>query len=308
MRSNGSPDRDRTALVDIAAQSHQGRVRKANEDHYLVMRFGRTLETLLTSLPPEQVPVRAEEAAYGMLVADGVGGAAAGEMASRLALSTLVGLILDTPDWILSDKEPDIDRVIQRLADLYRSIHAVLLDEALGDRNLAGMGTTMTFAGSLGASAVIGHIGDSRAYLFRDGKLHQLTRDHTWVQTLVDRKQISAAEAVRHPMRHVLIRSLGGQYRSQVLAQPGLDIIVVQLDGAIFPRVDPTLAARGNHQIAGGRTLPAAAAINLPGGWCTGRWDNGLIRCSQREAERETNRNQLPVAEFGMVQSRVTLC
>jgi len=200
--------------VDIAAQSHQGRVREANEDHYLVMRLGRTLETLLTSLPPDQVPVRAEEVAYGMLVADGVGGAAAGEMASRLALSTLVGLILGTPDWILSDKEQDIDRVIQRLADLYRSIHAALLDEALGDRNLVGMGTTMTFAGSLGASAVIGHIGDSRAYLFRDGTLHQLTRDHTWVQTLVDRKQISAAEAVRHPMRHVLIRSLGGQYRN----------------------------------------------------------------------------------------------
>jgi protein phosphatase len=178
------------------------------------MRFGRTLETLLTSLPPDQVPVRAEEVAYGMLVADGVGGSAAGEMASRLALSTLVGLILHTPDWILSDKEQDVDRVIQRLADHYRSIHAALIDEALSDRNLAGMGTTMTLAGSLGASAVIGHIGDSRAYLFRDGKLHQLTCDHTWVQTLVDLEQISLEEAAQHPMRHVLIRSLGGRYRS----------------------------------------------------------------------------------------------
>jgi protein phosphatase len=100
--------------VDIAAQSHQGLVRSANEDHYLVMRLGRTLETLLTSLPTDQVAARAEEVGYGLLVADGIGGAAAGEMASRLALSTLVGLILHTPDWILSDEDQDIERVIQR--------------------------------------------------------------------------------------------------------------------------------------------------------------------------------------------------
>jgi protein phosphatase len=200
--------------VDVAAQSHQGLVRKANEDHYLIMRYGRALETLLTSLPPGEVPVRAEEMAYGMLVADGVGGAASGETASRLALSTLIGLILHTPDWIMSHEEEEIDRLMQRLADHYRRIHSALLDEALSDRNLAGMGTTMTVAGSLGASAVIGHIGDSRAYLFRDGKLHQLTRDHTWVQILVDLKHISAEDAARHPMRHVLIRSLGGRHRT----------------------------------------------------------------------------------------------
>jgi protein phosphatase len=178
------------------------------------MRFGRTLETLVTSLPPNQVPARAEEVAYGLLVADGIGGGAAGEMASRLALTTLVSLILHTPDWIMSDDAQDVDRVIQRLADHYRRIHAALLDEGLGDPNLAGMGTTMTLAGSLGASAVIGHIGDSRAYLFRDGKLHQLTRDHTWTQMLVDVRQISEEEAARHPMRHVLLRSLGGRDRN----------------------------------------------------------------------------------------------
>src|SRR5207248_2522417 len=80
--------------------------------------------------------------------------------------------------------------------------------------NLAGMGTTMTLACSLGASLVIGHIGDSRAYLFRGGKLHQLTRDHTWVQALMDLGELTAEDAARHPMRHVLIRSLGGKERN----------------------------------------------------------------------------------------------
>ncbi len=172
--------------VDLAAQSHQGLVRSANEDHYLVIRFGRTLETLRTSVPPDQVPAWAEEVGYGLLVADGLGGAAAGETASRLAISTLIGLILHTPDWILSDDARDTERVIERLAERYRRIHEALLDQGLGDPNLAGMGTTMTLATSLGASVVIGHVGDSRVYLLRDGKLHQLTRDHTWVQTLVD--------------------------------------------------------------------------------------------------------------------------
>ena len=197
--------------VDIAAQTHQGLVRSANEDHYLVICLERALETLLTSLPPHQVPARAEEVAYGILVADGVGGAAAGEMASRLALTTLVGLILHTPDWILSDEPHEVERVIERLANHYRGIHEALYGRGLADPNLAGMGTTMTVAGSIGAAAVIGHIGDSRAYLFRGGELHQLTRDHTWVQKMVDLGQLSAEEAARHPKRHVLIRSLGGQ-------------------------------------------------------------------------------------------------
>src|SRR6516225_3685106 len=157
--------------VDIAAQTHQGLVRSANEDHYLVMRLERALEPLLTSLPTHQVPARAEEVAYGLLVADGVGGAAAGEMASRLALTTLVGLILHTPDWILSDEPQEVERVIERLANHYRRIHEALRDRGLADPSLAGMGTTMTMAGSLGAAAVIGHIGDSRAYLFRGGEL-----------------------------------------------------------------------------------------------------------------------------------------
>jgi protein phosphatase len=197
--------------VDIAAQTHQGLVRKANEDHYLVMRLGRTLQTLLTSLPPDRVPIRAEEVGYGLLVADGIGGAAAGETASRLALSTLVSLVLHTPDWIMSGEEQDIERVIQRFAERYRRIHEALIDEGLGDPKLAGMGTTMTLACSLGTNAVIGHIGDSRAYLFRGGKLHQLTRDHTWVQLLVDSGQMSPEEAARSPVRNVLLRSLGGR-------------------------------------------------------------------------------------------------
>ena len=115
--------------VDLGALSHQGLVRSGNEDHYLVMRFSRTLETLLTSLPADQVPARSDEVGYGLLVADGVGGAAAGETASRVAISTLIGQVLHTPDWIMSDEAQDVEQVMLRFAERFRGIHAALRDQ-----------------------------------------------------------------------------------------------------------------------------------------------------------------------------------
>jgi PPM family protein phosphatase len=197
--------------VELAALSHQGLVRANNEDHYLVVRFGRALETVLTNLPADQVPARAEEVGYGLVVADGMGGTAAGEVASRMAIRTLVSLALHTPDWILSTAEQETERVMERMAERLRSVGAALRDQGRGDPSLAGMGTTMTLACSLGARLVIGHIGDSRAYLFRGGGLHQLTRDHTLVQSLVDAGCLTAEEAAIHPFRHRLTRSLGGR-------------------------------------------------------------------------------------------------
>src|SRR3981189_1204110 len=79
--------------VDLAAQSHQGFVRDSNEDHYLVVRMSRSLETVLTNMAEGFLPKSFGETAYGMVVADGMGGMAAGEVASRVALQTLVELV-----------------------------------------------------------------------------------------------------------------------------------------------------------------------------------------------------------------------
>jgi serine/threonine protein phosphatase PrpC len=199
--------------VDLAAQSHRGRVRAANEDHYLVTRFSRSLETLLTSLPPDEVSARTDEVGYSLLVADGVGGAAAGETASRLAITTLISELLQTRDWIMGNESPDVEQVMGRFAERFRRVHAALRDQGSADPTLEGMGTTMTLACSLGTSLIVGHVGDSRAYLFRGGQLHQLTHDHTYVQALMDLGHLSAEDAARHPLRHVLTRSLGGSQK-----------------------------------------------------------------------------------------------
>jgi protein phosphatase len=196
--------------VDLGAATHQGHVRKNNEDHYLVMRFARSLENLLTNLDEHILDHSYTLTGYGMLVADGIGGMAGGEVASRLALTNLVKLLVDTPDWIMSLKRADdVDLVLQRMAERFLQIDKSLRDKAKSDATLHGMGTTLTVAGTLGNNLVIGHIGDSRAYLLRGNSLTQLTTDHTLAQTLIDAGIASRDDPAARSMRHILTAALG---------------------------------------------------------------------------------------------------
>jgi protein phosphatase len=96
------------------------------------------------------------------------------------------------------------------MAERYRQVDVVLREQAQADPTLAGMGTTMTLAFSLGADMVLAHVGDSRAYLLCRGGLYPLTRDHTMAQALADVGIIRPEEAATHRLRHVLTRALGG--------------------------------------------------------------------------------------------------
>jgi len=194
--------------VDLAALSHLGKVRPNNEDNFLVVRFGRFLDTLLSSLPGGQVPRHVGETGYGVLVADGMGGMAAGEVASRAAIALFIDLVLATPDWVLSLGEPEVEEVIDRMARRFRDVNKAVVEEAQARPGLRGMGTTLTMACSLGADLLIAHVGDSPAYLCRGGELHRLTRDHTLAQELADR---GAAGPGGVPARfhHVLTQAIG---------------------------------------------------------------------------------------------------
>jgi protein phosphatase len=200
--------------VDSAGLSHTGKVREANEDHYLVARVGRSLDTLVTSLPEGEVPERFDETGFAMMVADGMGGAAAGEVASRVAISTLVNIFLDVPDWIMRLNRANADKLMARAEEYFRKLDTTLAELVQADPALRGMGTTMTVGYSIGKNMFVSHVGDSRAYLFRDGKLEQLTRDHTHVQELVDAGSITREEAATHRLRHVLTNAIGGRDRS----------------------------------------------------------------------------------------------
>lgn len=196
--------------IDVSGLSHVGKVRSRNEDHLIVARIGRYLETVLTTLPPGEVPERAEDSGYAMVVADGMGGHAAGERASRMALSGLVKLVLAMPDWIFR-VDPDVAANLQQRSQRrVRHLNSLLLEEGRRDPDVRGMGTTLTAARIMGRHLQIVHVGDSRAYLLRDGRLHRLTRDHTYVQMLIDSGALTKEQAATFPARHLLVNALGG--------------------------------------------------------------------------------------------------
>ena len=206
--------------VDLGAISHQGYVRENNEDSYLVMKFGRSLENLMTNVEEDLLEQNYFMNGYGMLVADGMGGLAGGEVASRLALSKLIELIVDTSDWTLAlQREQDVTTVLERMTDRFLQIDAILRKEADKDKTLQGMGTTLTVAGALGNNLIVGHVGDSRAYLLRGDDLKQLTTDHTLAQALIDAGVANRDDPASRSMRHVLtaaVGSLGEQVEPQV--------------------------------------------------------------------------------------------
>ena len=196
--------------VDIAGASHTGHKRKNNEDHYLTLRFQRSLETLSTNVQDDLLNTAFEETGYGMVVADGMGGMAGGEVASRMALCKLIELVVNTPDWFMRLSEPeDVVKLTQRITNRFNQIDAAIKARTKTEPSLLGMGTTMTLGVSLGSYLLVGHIGDSRAYLLRAEKMHQLTSDHTLAQTLIDAGIIRADDPTTRTTRHVLTAALG---------------------------------------------------------------------------------------------------
>jgi serine/threonine protein phosphatase PrpC len=136
-----------------------------------------------------------------LAVADGMGGHAAGEVASSVAVATLAGLDDDVAGAELLD-------TLQRAVDEANTTLRTMVDE---HPQLEGMGTTLTALLWGGRRLGLVHVGDSRAYLLRDGELTQITHDHTFVQTLVDEGRITEEEADQHPQRSLIMRALDGR-------------------------------------------------------------------------------------------------
>ena len=193
----------RPVVVDVGARTHCGKVRDNNEDNFHVIQFGRYLHTVLSSLPAGEFSEE-DRPGYGFVVADGMGGHAAGEVASRRAITLLVECALQTPDWILGREDALLAKVMTRTAERFRAVNEAVIAEAQRQRALGGMGTTLSLALSLGDDLIVAHVGDSRVYLFRDDNLRRLTTDHTIAQ---QRGGFDAASAAR--FRNVLTRAIG---------------------------------------------------------------------------------------------------
>jgi PPM family protein phosphatase len=188
--------------------SHRGRRRRHNEDAYVV-----------------QPPLFA--------VADGMGGAKAGEVASALAADAV------------QESGNDGESGEARVAALIEEANRRVFRRASEDREASGMGTTMTVALVEGDEVAIGHVGDSRAYLIRDGRLEQLTDDHSLVAELVRSGKLTPEEAETHPQRSVITRALGTEAEVDVdtfsvRSAPG-DLFLLCSDGLTSMVDDETI-------------------------------------------------------------------
>jgi protein phosphatase len=200
--------------IDFGAVSDIGKVRVNNEDAYLIFRSGKFWEKVQSSLDDELLPSHYEENGYAMAVADGMGGLAAGEVASRIAIVTVVNLMLSSVKWAIKLDHPEfrereIQEGIDRMVDYLCKADRAISERAKAEGAYQGMGTTLTAAYSFAKELFIFHVGDSRAYLCRDGELIQITRDHTIAQSLADAGAIPQSAVAKHQFKHVLMQAIG---------------------------------------------------------------------------------------------------
>ena len=186
-----------------------GKVRPSNEDQFLIAELSKRMRVCQTSLPEPKLQV-GDDRAHLFLVADGMGGHLAGERASAIAVAAIEQFTLNTFRWFFAADSPGAQKVLAQFQSALSQADAKILEEAAENPELKGMGTTLTMAFQLGAQLCIVHVGDSRAYLYRAGQLHQLTKDHTVVAELVRSGVLQPDQVASHPLRHVITNVVGG--------------------------------------------------------------------------------------------------
>ena len=188
-----------------------GKVRQSNEDQFLIAELSKRMQVWQTSLPEPQLQV-GEERAHLFLVADGMGGHSAGERASAIAVAAIEQFTLNTFRWFFASDSPGAQKVLAQFQSALSQADAKIVDEAAENPELHGMGTTLTMAFQLGSQLCIVHVGDSRAYMYRAGRLHRLTQDHTLVAEMVRSGAIQQEQVANHHLRHVITNVVGGPH------------------------------------------------------------------------------------------------
>jgi serine/threonine protein phosphatase PrpC len=195
--------------LDMAGGSDIGCARSENQDHFLVADLRRQLVIRETDIPADEHEelISCREGSL-LVVADGMGGHFDGEKASRTAVKATARFVLDAMRWFLKLSAEDEQDFIDELATSLRVIQDRLWSQA--GSTSRPMGTTVTMSYLLWPKMYVVHAGDSRCYLFRDGKLEQLTTDHTVAQQLLDAGGYSQSDAAISRWKHVLWNCVGG--------------------------------------------------------------------------------------------------
>src|ERR1043166_1756447 len=205
------PPKPRDEDLDLYGLTHAGKVRKDNQDHFLISTLHKTIRVLSTSLPnPELLELPSQRLASFSMVADGVGGHAGGEEASRAALEAIAEYVINTMYCFYTDDAGNEAVFLQSLQEAAVHCHDSMVARAKESGIKQGMATTLTAAIAVWPFLYVLQVGDSRCYRLRQGKLEQLTRDQTVAQDLVDSGILPRARAQWSPLAHVLSSSIGG--------------------------------------------------------------------------------------------------
>ena len=259
------------ARISVVGMTDTGPVRSNNEDSY-------------AALGAEESPAGVDVL---LVVADGMGGHAQGEVASRLAVDCLVRLVNGAGEF---NPQGEIS-------------YSAYLGEVLQDVNLevfaaggdTGMGTTCTVAAIRQDNLHVAHVGDSRAYICRDGELRQVTRDHSWVEDAVARGLVDPREALIHPNRHVITRAIGLEPQVEVdtytLSLEDGDLVLVCSDGLNYVQEADIATILRTHELAEAcRALIEAANTN-------GGLDNTTVVLASFAAENHSSGGAHPARD-----------
>jgi protein phosphatase len=199
----------RQAHLRISSCSDRGLVRANNEDRYLALRLARTTTPVQTNIDPSHFEFVPEQVRWALAVADGMGGHAAGEVASTMALTLALKLSQQGSQWYVDIGEAEAAAIISRMQSLLSSVDRAIAQQSKQQSGLKGMGTTLTIALVANDRLFTFHVGDSRCYLLRGGHLRRLTRDQTMTQALVDAGLMPPEALHTHHMRHMLTQAVG---------------------------------------------------------------------------------------------------
>jgi serine/threonine protein phosphatase PrpC len=252
----------RALAVKAFGVTDKGRVRPSNEDQFLSAELTKAMRIWQTSLPEKKAQFGVERG-HLFLVADGMGGHRAGEQASALAVVAIEQFTLNTFKWFFDANEPEAQRVLTQFQTALRQADARILEESTEHPELHGMGTTVTMAFHLDAQLCVVHVGDSRAYLYGDDGLFQLTHDDTLMAEMVREGALLPEQVAQHRLRHVITNVVGGTEAVVNIEAHALDVhagdrLLLCSDGLTEMVTDDEIAA-----ILGAESDPEAACTKL---------------------------------------------
>jgi protein phosphatase len=226
-------------IVEAHATSHIGRVRKGNEDNYLLLHISDsktwTSSQSVGEFTIESQKFEIDDKGIVLAVSDGMGGALAGEVASKMAVDTVSQRFLDDdPEKTIAPESFD-ESLIGKLYDATVYANALIHRQGRSDPQYNGMGATFTGMGITPQAVDLVQVGDSRAYLIRKDKIYQITKDQSLVQQLIDAGQIKPEEAETHTLKNVILQALGAQNEIYPVAARLIpqreDVLLVCSDG-----------------------------------------------------------------------------